>query len=200
MSKQVATLLVGLLAFAEGRTNNLNYLREADRDDVLDEVSPDTLDRIAHRLYAQESENMSAYERLLKDDKRKKMDYINNIRPDLLPEDRRHHPAGHDYVDEELTHHAKDHYTVDDIPKPNSSKESIRDQVLRQSQRRQNDLMEAKKQKDELSKADQERQDKENELSNMTAEERELKRQHDKWRREYEREQHALAEQEERMR
>ena len=109
MSKQVATLLVGLLAFAEGRTNNLNYLREADRDDVLDEVSPDTLDRIAHRLYAQESENMSAYERLLKDDKRKKMDYINNIRPDLLPEDRRHHPAGHDYVDEELTHHAKDH-------------------------------------------------------------------------------------------
>ena len=60
--------------------------------------------------------------------------------------------------------------------------------------------MEAKKQKDELSKADQERQDKENELSNMTAEEREQKRQHDKWRREYEREQHALAEQEERMR
>ena len=108
MSKQVATLIVGLLAFAEGRSDNINYLREADREDVLDEISHDTLDRIAHRLYASESENLSAYERLLKDDKRKKMDYLNSIRPDLLPENRNQPASAEDY-DNSKDHHFDSH-------------------------------------------------------------------------------------------
>ena len=54
MSKQVATLLVGLLALAEGRSTDRNLLREADREDVLEEIDHETLDRIAHRLYADE--------------------------------------------------------------------------------------------------------------------------------------------------
>ena len=86
MSKTAATLLVGLLALAEGRSNNMNYLRDADDEDVLEQLHPDVLDRIAHRLYADDEEHLSAYERLLKDDKRRKMEYLNNIRPDVLPE------------------------------------------------------------------------------------------------------------------
>jgi hypothetical protein len=54
MSKQAATLLVGLLALAEGRSNDMNYLREADREDMLNEISPEMLDRIAYRLYAED--------------------------------------------------------------------------------------------------------------------------------------------------
>ena len=77
MSKQAATLIVGLLALAEGRSDDRNMLREADREDVLHQVDTETLDRIAHRLYAEDQEHLSAYERLLKDDKRKKMDYLN---------------------------------------------------------------------------------------------------------------------------
>ena len=76
-------MLVGLLAMAEGRSDDRNMLREADREDVLHQVDTETLDRIAHRLYADDHENLSAYERLLKDDKRKKMDYLNNIQPEL---------------------------------------------------------------------------------------------------------------------
>ena len=83
MSKQVATLLVGLLAMAEGRTNDRTMLNEANREDVLNEIDHTMLDKIAHRLYAEEPEHLSAYERLVKDDKRKKMEYLNNIRPDL---------------------------------------------------------------------------------------------------------------------
>ena len=83
MSKQVATLLVGLLAMAEGRTNDRTMLNEANREDVLNEIDHEMLDKIAQRLYAEEPENLSAYERLVKDDKRKKMEYLNNIRPDL---------------------------------------------------------------------------------------------------------------------
>ena len=77
-------MIVGLLAFAEGRSDDRDMLREANRDDVLREVEPEMLDRIAYRLYAADDENLSAYERLLKDDKRKKMDYLNNVRPDLV--------------------------------------------------------------------------------------------------------------------
>ena len=86
MSKTAATsLLVGLLAIAEGRSNDMAYLNElANREDMLDQVEPQMLDRIAQRLYADSEENMSAYDRLL-NDKRKKMDYLNNIRPDLIP-------------------------------------------------------------------------------------------------------------------
>ena len=76
-------MLVGLLSLAEGRSDDINMLREADREDVLREIDPEMLDRIAHRLYAEDEENLSAYERLLKDDKRRKMDYLNNIKPDL---------------------------------------------------------------------------------------------------------------------
>ena len=54
MSKLSATLLVGLLALAEGRSDDVNYLREADREDVLNEISPEMLDKIAYRLYAED--------------------------------------------------------------------------------------------------------------------------------------------------
>ena len=114
MSKQAATLLMGLLALAEGRSNDMNYLSEANREDVLDEISPEMLDRIAYRLYAEEEEHLSAYERLLKDDKRRKMDYLNNIRPDLLPQEREERePARHheDHVQE----HRNDLDRMDDV-------------------------------------------------------------------------------------
>ena len=60
--------------------------------------------------------------------------------------------------------------------------------------------MEAKRNKEALDKAQAEREKRDEELSHMTPEERELKRQHDKWRREYEREQNAIAEKEELLR
>ena len=56
MSKQAATLLLGLLAMAEGRSDDRNMLREADREDVLNQVETQTLDRIAYRLYADDHE------------------------------------------------------------------------------------------------------------------------------------------------
>ena len=49
----VATLIVGLLALAEGRSEDRDMLHEANnREDVLEMVSPEMLDKIAHRLYA----------------------------------------------------------------------------------------------------------------------------------------------------
>ena len=86
MSKQVAALLIGgLLALAEGRSDDRSMLGEAaGREDVLNEISPDMLDKIAHRLYADDEKNLSAYERLLKDDKRKKMDYLSTIKPEFV--------------------------------------------------------------------------------------------------------------------
>ena len=104
MSKTAATLLVGLLALAEGRSNDMDYLREADREDMMDMIEPEMLDRIAQRLYAEDEEHMSAYDRLL-DDKRKKMDYLNNIRPDLIPENREHHQERHHEAEEADRHH-----------------------------------------------------------------------------------------------
>ena len=47
MSKTAATLLVGLLALAEGQSNDMDYLREANREDMLDQIEPEMLDRIA---------------------------------------------------------------------------------------------------------------------------------------------------------
>ena len=174
MSSKVATLIVGLLAIAEGRSDDRNLLREANVDDVLDVISPEMLDRIAKKLYAEDDENMSAYERLLKSDKRRKMDYLNNIRPDLIHEDReRHQAAEEEHIP---LRHADDHYTVEDIPKSDPTKESIRDQVMRESKRRQNDLMEAKRLREEEEKAHKERTEKADYLSAMTPEEREDKR------------------------
>ena len=86
MSSKVATLVVGLLAIAEGRSTDRNMLREANNDEVLNVISPELLDRVAKQLYAEDQANLSAYERLMANDKRKKMDYLNNIRPDLIPE------------------------------------------------------------------------------------------------------------------
>ena len=125
MSKQAATLLLGLLAMAEGRSDDRNMLREADREDVLHQVETQTLDRIAHRLYADDHEQLSAYERLLKDDKRKKMDYLNNIKPELENPDiaeKQQQEAMQAPVREEPSHHDVNR-TVDDIP-------NIRDKVL----------------------------------------------------------------------
>ena len=76
MSKQAATLLVGLLALAEGRSDDRNMLREADREDVLHQVDTETLDRIAHRLFSESHEHLSHYDHLQKEDKRQKMEYL----------------------------------------------------------------------------------------------------------------------------
>ena len=105
-------MLVGLLAMAEGRSTDRNMLREADRDDVLEQIEHETLDRIAHRLYADDQEHLSAYERLLKDDKRKKMDYLNNIRPDLIEREQLHLAEEHEHeaeLHEPARHPEKDH-------------------------------------------------------------------------------------------
>jgi hypothetical protein len=88
MSKKTASLLVGLLAIAEGHSEDRNLLSEANRDDVLNVISPELLDNIAKRLYAEDDSQLSAYERLLKDDKKRKMDYLNNVRqPDYRSND-----------------------------------------------------------------------------------------------------------------
>ena len=142
MSKQAATLLVGLLALAEGRSDEFNMLREADREDVFDEVHPELLDRIAHRLYAEDEEHLSAYERLLKDDKRKKMDYLNGIRPDLHAkaleqeaerQQKEHVPATHhegmDHVQDARAHRRNQ---IDDNP---AGIEKYGDDVHRQHHR-----------------------------------------------------------------
>lgn len=163
-------MLVGLLALAEGRSDDRTMLREADREDVLREVEPEMLDRIAHRLYADDEEHLSAYERLLKDDKRKKMDYLNNIKPELAK------PFHEEHHDAPAEDHQDHHYTVEDIPKPDPSSESIRDKVLKESNRRQNDLMEARKLEKEHEKADEDRQAHERAEAQLTPEERQHKR------------------------
>ena len=95
------------MAFAEGRSDDIHYLRDGNREDVLEELDHETIDRIAHRLYAEESEHLSAYERLLKDDKRKKMEYLNNIRPDIIPNNRESHHREEAHKD--LSYHGEDH-------------------------------------------------------------------------------------------
>lgn len=155
-------MLVGLLALAEGRSDDREMLREADREDVLHAIEPEMLDRIAYRLYAEDEEHLSAYERLLKDDKRKKMDYLNNIRPDLVDHQPRHSEAPEDH-NRPASHHDLDHHTINDIPKPDPTKESIRDQVLRESKRRQNDMMEEKRHLEEQEKSEKERMTREEE-------------------------------------
>ena len=93
-------------------------LKEANTPAVLDVISPELLDRVAYHLYADDEANLSAYERLMANDKRKKMDYLNNIRPDLIPnkDERKVHevPAKEQLkpvVDKD------DHHSIEDIPK-----------------------------------------------------------------------------------
>ena len=83
MTSKTACLLVGLLAIAEGHSEDMNVLREANRDDVLNVISPELLDTIAKRLYNEDTEHMSAYERLLHNDKQRKMDYLSNVKRDI---------------------------------------------------------------------------------------------------------------------
>ena len=158
MSTKVATLVVSLLALAEGQSNDRDVLREANTDEVLNVISPELIDRVAHRLYADDEANLSAYERLMANDKRKKMEYLNNIRPDLIPtpEERALHHETHSEGHHEPVRHSDDHHTIDDIPTSDPTKESIRDQVMRESARRQNNLMEAKREREEAAKAEKE--------------------------------------------
>ena len=99
MSKKTASLLVGLLAIAEGQSTDRNTLSEANREDVLNVISPELLDSIAKRLYSQDSQEMSAYERLVQADKQRKMDYLNNVgrsyddHANGLPS-----PSAHDFI------------------------------------------------------------------------------------------------------
>ena len=148
MSSKVATLVVGLLAIAEGRSSDRNMLREANTDEVLNVISPELLDRVAQQLYAEDQANLSAYERLMANDKRKKMDYLNNIRPDLIPAE------AEPVVEENHAplRHVDDHYTIDDIPKSDPTKESITDMIRRESSRRQNSMMDAKREREEAAR------------------------------------------------
>ena len=82
MSK-TAGLLVGLLAIAEGQSTDRNLLSEANTEAVLNVISPELLDSIAKRLYTEDSHEMSAYERLVKEDKQRKMDYLNSVKRDI---------------------------------------------------------------------------------------------------------------------
>ena len=52
MSKKTASLLVGLLAIADGQSTDRNLLAEANRDEVLNLISPELLDKVAQRLYS----------------------------------------------------------------------------------------------------------------------------------------------------
>lgn len=110
------------------------------------------------------------------------MDYLNNVRPDLIPADRELHRAAEDH--QVPQRRQDDHYSIDDIPKSDPTKESIRDQVLRESQRRQ----EAKRKQDEAAKAEKEKAEREDLLSHLSPEERAEKVQQDRWRREFEKE------------
>jgi len=169
---------------AEGANNDREMLREANNDDVLDVISPELLDRIAHRLYAEDETHLSAYERLLQSDKRRKMEYLNNIRPDLIPGEPEHHePVAEDH--KAAFQRPDDHFSIDDIPKSDPTKESIRDRVMRESQRRQ----EEKRKKDEAAKALKQKADLEESLAHLTPEERLERTQQEKWRSEFEKEQ-----------
>ena len=59
----MATLILGLLAMAEGRSDDREMLLEAaGRDDVLEMVSPEMIDKIAHHMYAGQEEHLNGYE------------------------------------------------------------------------------------------------------------------------------------------
>jgi hypothetical protein len=73
---------LGLLAIAEGQSDDRNLLSEANREDVLNYISPELLDNIAKRLYTKEPEQMSAYEKLVQGDKQRKMDYLSQFKKD----------------------------------------------------------------------------------------------------------------------
>ena len=77
MSSKVATLVVSLLAIAEGRSTDREVLREANSDEVLNVISPELLDRVAQQLYVDDVAHLSEYERLSHQDKHRKMDYLN---------------------------------------------------------------------------------------------------------------------------
>ena len=77
MSSKVATLVVSLLAIAEGRSTDREALREANSDEVLNVISPELLDRVAQQLYVDDVAHLSEYERLSHQDKHRKMDYLN---------------------------------------------------------------------------------------------------------------------------
>lgn len=123
---------------AEGQSNDRNVLREANTDEVLNVISPELIDRVAHHLYADDEAHLSAYERLMASDKRKKMDYLNNIRPDLIPtmEERAAHHDMPVKEQHEPVRPTEDHHSIDDIPNSDPTKESIRDRVQRESARR----------------------------------------------------------------
>ena len=146
MSKKTATLLVGLLAMAEGSSSDRNLLSEANRDDVLNVISPELLDSIAKRLYSEDPHTMSAYERLLKDDKQRKMDYLNNVKRD-------NDPNGHPYqASNEMPLSHPDHVTDFD-PEKGSDPSTIKDRILAEQERKQKVMREFKeREKEERSK------------------------------------------------
>lgn len=80
MSSKVATLVLSLLAIAEGNSKDTESLIEANSDEVLDVISHELIDRMAHNLYANDEAHLDAYDHLLRSnaDKRTKMQYIND--------------------------------------------------------------------------------------------------------------------------
>ena len=121
---------------------------------MLNVISPELIDRMAQRLYADDQASLSAYERLMQNDKQKKMDYLNNIRPDLIPVAPTNEPVVEPARQDVMpVHNSGDHYSIDDIPKSEPTKDNITDMVKRESNRRQNSLMEAKREREEAARA-----------------------------------------------
>ena len=85
---------------------------------------------------------------------------------------------------------------IADLPDPSAA--SIRDKVLRETQRRQNAITDEKRleaeQREELQRQEEEHQRRLEEEAHMTAEEVEQKKLEEKWRRDFERQQHAKEE------
>jgi hypothetical protein len=136
MSKKTASLLVGLLAIAEGQSSDRNLLSEANNADVLNVIAPELLDSIAKRLYSDAPEHLSAYERLIQDDKQRKMDYLNNVRRDAASNSM----PSPSYYNNDMPPSHHDH-VVDIDPEVKGDPSTIKDRILAEQERVQKNMM-----------------------------------------------------------
>ena len=177
---------MGLLAMTEAQNSDFKRLIET--------ANEEDLEAYAKQLYSDNPSNLSAYERLLNSDKEKKMDYLNNIRDENAQADDLLHTLPARERSNSIPDISSD--PRDDLPDPTGA--SIREKVLRESQRRQNAITDEKKleaeQRKELQRLEAERLRREEEEALLTPEEKDQKRLEAKWKREFERQQHEKEE------
>ena len=125
MSKKTTSLILGLLASAEAQGNDFNMISEANGRDMLDSY--------AQQLGSEAPRNLSAYEKFMEDERQKKMDYIDNVRNDPYADDLLQDPPNKGRSNEIPM--PRDDY-ADGLPDP--LPQSIRERVMRESERRQN--------------------------------------------------------------